>query len=129
MIDDALRENPGRTRADLVESLGGWAAMRADAVVALINGTVRSESVPATDVEVIVEADPVHSCASGMPPRDRANAFADAAGPREDGVNFVVDGRAVAPTEGKDCVVTPALLRWSRILGARCSDLAARHDW
>jgi len=78
MIVDARGEHPGRSRAELVESRGGWAAMRAGAVVALINSTARSESVRATDVEVIVEADPAHSCVSGTHPLDLANASAEA---------------------------------------------------
>jgi len=110
MVDDALGEHPDRSRADLVESRGGWAAMRADAAVALINGTARADSIAATDVEVIVEADNDHCCAlSESSPSGPDNASAEAVELDDGGVNFVAEGRAVALSVGKRLCCDPRI--------------------
>jgi len=97
MIDDAIGERADVTRAEIVASRGGWAAMKADAAIALLNGTARTSGfVEPQDVEMVVDGD---HCAS-------AEAAAESDPPT---ATVVVDGRSVAPAVGRRLCCDPRI--------------------
>lgn len=66
-IDDLMKLHPDRCRKEVIDSRGGWSAMAADAAVAFLNGTARTDAPEPTSVEIIVDAEQIHSCCNAQP--------------------------------------------------------------
>jgi len=104
-IDDVMSARTDISRDEIVESRGGWAAMNADAAIALLNGTAHTSGVvQPTDIEVIVDCD--HNADADDPATASAEASA-AENPQAHPV--VVDGRSVAPTVGNRLCCDPRI--------------------
>lgn len=103
-IDDAIGGRVDVSRADIVESRGGWAAMHADAAIALLNGTARTTEVVPTDVELVVGCD--HGAAADTESEPAANIKPEV-NPEPDVV--LVAGRSVAPAVGQRLCCDPRI--------------------